>query len=127
MTGSGRRSARSRVKSAADDAQSESLLNAKQSFKSRRDRSRDHSFIRILNADLKLLLGIGVVSLFVIWFLFRDLMNPVGDAQKKPRVVTPFPAPKIMDLPQVKLIICVCESNLSFFITIFLALSISLL
>ena len=40
-------------------------------------------------------------TVFVIFFLIRRFVNPAEEA-RRPRVVTPFPAPKIMDLPQVK-------------------------
>lgn len=100
MAGSSRSSARSRIKSTTDSGDDGALRSTKPNFKKRRNRSEDHSLIRILNVDLKIILGIGVCSFLVIFFLINNLMKPVEQAQR-PRVVTPFPAPKLMDLPQV--------------------------
>ena len=103
MTGSGRRSARSRIKSHSDaDDDDRSLRSAKLNPKLRMDRRRDQSLIRIPNVDLKALLGFGIVAFLVVLFLIYHLIQPIEQAQR-PRVVTPFPAPKIMELPQVKL------------------------
>ncbi|PSS26953.1 Mannosyl-oligosaccharide glucosidase [Actinidia chinensis var. chinensis] len=100
MTGSGRRSARSRIKSHSDaDDDDRSLQSAKPNPKLRRDGRRDQSLIRIPNVDLKALLGFGIVAFLVVLFLIYHLIQPIEQAQR-PRVVTPFPAPKIMDLPQ---------------------------
>lgn len=99
MAGSSRSSARSRIKSTTDSGDDGALRSTKPNFKKRRNRSEDHSLIRILNVDLKIILGIGVCSFLVIFFLINNLMKPVEQAQR-PRVVTPFPAPKLMDLPQ---------------------------
>uniref|UniRef100_A0A6N2N7T6 Mannosyl-oligosaccharide glucosidase n=1 Tax=Salix viminalis TaxID=40686 RepID=A0A6N2N7T6_SALVM len=97
--GSSRRNARSRTSSAteANDGGDNSLGNAKPR---RRDRSKDQNSIRILNVDIKILLGISVLAFFVILLLIRNLIiRPAGKAQR-PRVITPFPSPKLMDLPQ---------------------------
>ncbi|KAK9276690.1 hypothetical protein L1049_006226 [Liquidambar formosana] len=99
MTGSGRRSARSRIKSSTDAIEDDSAHKTRPNHKLREDRSKDHSSIRIFNVNLKALLGIGVFSFSIVLFLIHHLIKPVEEAQK-PRVVTPFPAPKLMDLPQ---------------------------
>ncbi|XP_058192852.1 mannosyl-oligosaccharide glucosidase GCS1-like [Rhododendron vialii] len=101
MTGSGRRSARSRIKSSTDSGDDRSLRIEKPipHPQYRRDRSRDHSLIRIPSVNLKALLGFGIVLFLLVLFLIHHLINPVEGPQT-PRVVTPFPAPKIMDLPQ---------------------------
>lgn len=99
MSGNGRRSARSRIKSSTDVDEFDRRRNSKPDRKVRKDRIGDHSFIRILNVNIKALLGFVVLAFFIILFLILHLMKPVEDAQR-PRVVTPFPAPKIMDLPQ---------------------------
>lgn len=102
MTGSGRRSARSRITSfSADDYDDDSLRNTRPNLKRRRDRSKNQSSIRILNVDFKIMLGISVFSFLIILFLIHNLIKPVEQSQKRPRVVTPFPGPKLMDLPQV--------------------------
>ncbi|CAL5433607.1 unnamed protein product [Camellia sinensis] len=68
--------------------------------KLRKHRSRDHSLIRLLNVDLKVLLGFAIIAFLIVLFMIHRLIIAVEHPQK-PRVVTPFPAPKIMDLPQV--------------------------
>ncbi|CAL5437556.1 unnamed protein product [Camellia sinensis] len=67
--------------------------------KLRKHRSRDHSLIRLLNVDLKVLLGFAIIAFLIVLFMIHRLIIAVEHPQK-PRVVTPFPAPKIMDLPQ---------------------------
>ncbi|KAA8528986.1 hypothetical protein F0562_033526 [Nyssa sinensis] len=62
------------------------------------DRSRDHGFINILNVDLKALLVFGSLAFLIVVFLIYHFVNSAVEAQK-PRVITPFPAPKVMDLP----------------------------
>ena len=94
MSGNGRRTTRSRTKSATDANGDDPLCNTKPNPKLRKDRNRAHN---------------SVFAFFVIFFLIRRLVNPAEEVQR-PRVVTPFPAPKIMDLPQVK-----CEIFFNFF------------
>lgn len=101
MSGNGRRSARSRIKSSTEVDELDRRRHSGPDRKVRRDRIGDHSFIRILNFNTKALLGFVVLAFFLILFLILHLTKPVEDAQR-PRVVTPFAAPKIMDLPQVK-------------------------
>lgn len=101
MRGNGRRSARSRIKSSIDVDEFGGRRNSKPDRKFRKDGTGDHSYIKILNINAKALLAFVVLAFFTILFLILHLMKPVEDAQR-PRVVTPFPAPKIMDLPQVK-------------------------
>ncbi|GLU06199.1 hypothetical protein SLE2022_232490 [Rubroshorea leprosula] len=99
MTGGGRRSARSRIKS-VDSKEDDDVGNTKPNLKLRRGRSRvDGSALRILNVNLKVVLGFSVLAFVIIFFTIQHLMHPVEEAQRA-RVVTPFPAPKIMDLPQ---------------------------
>lgn len=115
MTGSGRKNARARIKSTADANTDEdddlSLRQPKPSFRPRRDRGRNQSSLRIFNVDPKVMLGLSVFAFFVILFVIYNLINPVEEVQR-PRVITPFPAPKIMDLPQVKRelseFVCLC-------------------
>lgn len=101
MSGTGRRSTRSRVNSskhanANDDDDDDVSLRRRPGL---RRGARNDSSIRIFNVDLKIILGLSVVAFFAILFLIYNLINPVQQAQM-PRVVTPFPAPKLMDLPQ---------------------------
>ncbi|CAL5418758.1 unnamed protein product [Camellia sinensis] len=96
MAGSGRRSARSRIKLHTDADEDRTTLR---NPKLRKRRSRDHSLIRLLNVDLKVLLGFAIIAFLIVLFMIHRLIIAVEYPQK-PRVVTPFPAPKIMDLPQ---------------------------
>ncbi|XP_015894405.1 mannosyl-oligosaccharide glucosidase GCS1 isoform X2 [Ziziphus jujuba] len=104
MSGSGRKNARTRTRSSADaskddDGDDLSLRQPKPGFRPRRDRGRNQSSLRIFNVDLKVMLGLSVLAFFVILFVIYNLIKPAEEVQR-PRVVTPFPAPKIMDLPQ---------------------------
>ncbi|XWS34587.1 hypothetical protein CRYUN_Cryun21dG0051000 [Craigia yunnanensis] len=101
MTGGGRRSARSRTKSSTDiNEDDDALHKTKPNSKHRRVKAKDHgNALRILNANLKLMLGFSIVAALIIFFLVNHLINPTEEA-RRPRVVTPFPASKIMDLPQ---------------------------
>ncbi|KAH1236675.1 Mannosyl-oligosaccharide glucosidase GCS1 [Glycine max] len=101
MTGSGRSSVRSRARSLSDsDADADSLRQKRPPLNRHRERSKYGSYIPIYsNANLKVLLGICFVAFFIIWFMIHHLSNSVTEP-KLPRAVTPFPAPKIMDLPQ---------------------------
>ncbi|XP_050276247.1 mannosyl-oligosaccharide glucosidase GCS1-like [Quercus robur] len=99
MRGNGRRTTRSRTKSATDADGDDPLRNTKPNPKLRKDRNRAHNSIRIFDVNLKVMLGVSVFAFFVIFFLIRRLVNPAEEI-RRPRVVTPFPAPKIMDLPQ---------------------------
>lgn len=96
MTGNGRRSsARSRIKSTTDANEDGPLCNARTH---RRNTSRGHTSLRLLNVNIKTLLGLTVFAFFIIWFLINRLVNPDQEPET-PRVITPFPAPKLMDLP----------------------------
>ncbi|KAI4336596.1 hypothetical protein L6164_015105 [Bauhinia variegata] len=99
MTGSGRTSARSRIRSSADNNDDDSLRTVKPNLKLRKNRSKDRTSVPIFNVNFKVMLSISFIACFVILFLILHLVKPATDAQL-PRVVTPFPAPKIMDLPQ---------------------------
>ncbi|XP_011041513.1 PREDICTED: mannosyl-oligosaccharide glucosidase GCS1-like [Populus euphratica] len=97
--GSSRRNARSRTSSSTEpnDGGDNSFGNTKPR---RRDRNKNQNSIRILNVDIKIMLGISVLAFFVIFLVINNLIiNPAGKAVR-PRVITPFPSPKLMDLPQ---------------------------
>ncbi|XP_027344066.1 mannosyl-oligosaccharide glucosidase GCS1 isoform X2 [Abrus precatorius] len=99
MTGSGRRTARSRIRSSSD-ADDDSLREKKPRLNRHRERSKYGSSIPIFNnANLKMVLVICFFAFVVILFTVHHLLNSTKESQL-PRVVTPFPAPKIMDLPQ---------------------------
>ncbi|XP_039018132.1 mannosyl-oligosaccharide glucosidase GCS1-like [Hibiscus syriacus] len=101
MYGGGRRSARTRAKSSTDVNEDDDAFNKpKPTSKVRRVKTKDHgNALRVLNADLKIMLGIGIVSALIVFFFVNHLISSAEEA-RRPRVVTPFPAPKIMDLPQ---------------------------
>ncbi|KAL9328875.1 hypothetical protein ACSQ67_003878 [Phaseolus vulgaris] len=97
MTGSGRTTVRNRANSLSD---ADSRRERRPLLNRHRERSKYGSTIPIFNtANLKLVLGICFVGFFTIFFMIRHLMNSATEP-KLPRAVTPFPAPKIMDLPQ---------------------------
>ena len=100
MSGPGKRSnSRSRVKPSKhlNDEENDDV-SLRRRIPNRRP--RNDSSIRIFTLDLKIALGLSVVAFFFVLFLIYNLINHVPQAQI-PRVVTPFPAPKLMDLPQV--------------------------
>ncbi|KAL5973025.1 hypothetical protein ACLOJK_039832 [Asimina triloba] len=105
MAGSGsRRSARARLKPPSADAASSDpdLLQPKKPLPPSR-RSSDHGPIRLMNIDLKALLGFGILTFLLIAFvLYGHLGHTEGSERdsKMLRVVMPLPAPKMMDLPQ---------------------------
>ena len=49
------------------------------------------------------MLGISVIAFFAIILFIYHLITP-AEQSRRPRVVTPFPAPKVMDLPQVRIV-----------------------
>lgn len=98
MSGNGRRSARSRIKSSTDGDEGEPLRPRRTNLKNRRDQNS----LRLFRVDVRIMLGLSIFSLLTISFLIYRLVNSIHEADT-PRVVTPFPAPKLMDLPVVKL------------------------
>ncbi|CAI0381191.1 unnamed protein product [Linum tenue] len=103
MTGTGRRTVRSKGKFAVadgSDVSDVSRTSSRPSSKSRMDHRRDGSLIRILNVDLRVMLAIGLVASLAIFFLIQSLIAPVEESHQRPRVVTPFPSPKLMELDQ---------------------------
>lgn len=110
MAGGGRRRASSRIISSTDPNDDESVHPANPSFKLRNRRTKDRSSLPVFNASFKVMLGVCSLAFFTILFMIHHILNHPAEA-KIIRVVTPFPAPKMMDLPQVKdgflyLIIC---------------------
>ncbi|KAL5550400.1 hypothetical protein UlMin_000576 [Ulmus minor] len=93
MSGSGRRSARTRIKSSSDAVHEDGQTSRPQPKLKPR---RHDTSIRMFDMDLKFILGLCLLTFFIIFLLVHNLVKPA----QRPRVVTPFPAPKIMDLPQ---------------------------
>ncbi|CAL5433583.1 unnamed protein product [Camellia sinensis] len=71
--------------------------------KLRKHRSRDHSLIRLLNVDLKVLLGFAIIAYLIVLFMIHRLIIAVEHPQK-PRVVTPFPAQRSLIFLSFKVI-----------------------
>ncbi|XP_010248964.1 PREDICTED: mannosyl-oligosaccharide glucosidase GCS1 [Nelumbo nucifera] len=100
MTGSSRRPARSRIKSSADADGDNFLSDRKSSPRSRKERHRDHNLIRIMDVNFRSLLIVGILALLLVVILVTYyLMKPTEEVHKL-RVVTPLPAPRMMDLTQ---------------------------
>ncbi|KAF6152032.1 hypothetical protein GIB67_010606 [Kingdonia uniflora] len=103
MSGSSRRSARSRIKPSGNIEDEDSITKLKRLSRSRRERGRDPNLIRIVDFNLKALLGIGVSMFLIVGFgIYYYNLKPVEEEEGdgRLRVATPFPAPRIMDLPQ---------------------------
>lgn len=72
----------------------------------RRERNRDHGPIRLMNVRIRTLLGLGFGFLAILSVAFFVYSSDGGseeesaEVRKLMRVVTPLPAPKMMDLPQ---------------------------
>lgn len=75
--------------------------------------NRDHGPIRLMNVRIRTLLGLGfgfLAILSVVFFVYSSgggSGEESAEVRKLMRVVTPLPAPKMMDLPQV------CENIIS--------------
>ncbi|KAK6930839.1 Glycosyl hydrolase family 63, N-terminal [Dillenia turbinata] len=100
MAGSGRRRAGSRIKTPIEvDDEGSPLRSAKPNPKLRNNRRGGSHSLSIMDVNLKILLGLGISAFLIVLFLIFYLIKPIEQVQK-PRVITPFPSPKIMDLPQ---------------------------
>ncbi|KAG8365914.1 hypothetical protein BUALT_Bualt17G0021500 [Buddleja alternifolia] len=96
MTRISRRSTRPKLKSSPDDDRPPNNQNPNR--KSRIPGDRDTNFNRILQFALKFVLASAILFLITRLFVKFNFMDPVNNTLK-PRVVTPLPAPKLMDLP----------------------------
>ncbi|CAN1794618.1 Mannosyl-oligosaccharide glucosidase GCS1 [Linum perenne] len=108
MTGAGRRTARSSKGKYSsdggnDDGGDVSRRSSRRNAKSHKDNKRrdgSSSLIRMLNVDLKIMIAIcGAASLIIVFLIYNLMIIPV-EVSQRPSVVTPFPSPKLMDLPQ---------------------------
>ncbi|KAL3368651.1 hypothetical protein AABB24_009474 [Solanum stoloniferum] len=94
MAGTSRGSTRSRAsKSSTENPQ---IRNPNQIL--RKDKTRNNSLIHIFSVNLKFLIGFGIIAFAIALFFIYTLINPMEKPQKS-RVITPLPAPKLMDLP----------------------------
>ena len=103
MSGNVRTTARSRVRSSSAEPKTDPL---RQETTSNRHRTK---YETNSTSNFKLFLAI-TFFLITIFFLIHHFVTSAAQPHL-PRVVTPFPAPKIMDLPQV---------NFKIFITLLL-------
>ncbi|KAJ7961629.1 mannosyl-oligosaccharide glucosidase GCS1-like [Quillaja saponaria] len=99
MAGSGRSSARSRIRSSSDSNEDDSLRRTKANLRLRKFRTGDRSSIRMFKVDFRVILGASLLVFFIVFFLIRHRVNTVEKSEIL-RVVRPFPAPKVMDLHQ---------------------------
>ncbi|KAI5679356.1 hypothetical protein M9H77_10306 [Catharanthus roseus] len=99
MAGSSRKSTvRKRNSPAADAGDDISGGNIRHRSRHQSDNGAERSLIRIFNINIKTLLVFGILLSSVASFLIYRLVNTLEEPEM-PRVVTPFPAPKLMDLP----------------------------
>ncbi|KAL9686728.1 hypothetical protein QQ045_031121 [Rhodiola kirilowii] len=99
MAGGVRKSARSKYRSSADGDEDDGVRQVKPPLKVRKEKRRDENLIRIIGFNLKAFVGIGIVASVIIVVLVNSITNPLENGGRL-RVVMPFPAPKLMDLPQ---------------------------
>lgn len=100
MAGVGRRSAaRASVKADSGDS-----ARPPDEVPRRRRRGGESHTLRLMGGNTKLLLGFGSIALMVAGFIvYRTCFGGgVAHVDRLPRDVTPFPGPKLTDLPQVR-------------------------
>ncbi|KAG7658741.1 Glycosyl hydrolase family 63 N-terminal [Arabidopsis suecica] len=98
MTGASRRSARGRIKSSSLSPGSDEGSAYPPSI--RRGKGKELVSIGAFKTNLKILVGLIILGIIVIYFVINRLVRHglLFDESQKPRVITPFPAPKVMDL-----------------------------
>ncbi|KAL0926218.1 hypothetical protein M5K25_002430 [Dendrobium thyrsiflorum] len=104
MSGGSRVTARNRTKPRAGDGDS-STSNQRATVGRGRGKSRDHGPLHIMDVKVWTLLGIGFgfLALFLVSFLLYNRQGRTEEDvefRKLMRVVTPLPAPRMLDLPQ---------------------------
>lgn len=105
MTGiEGRKTARNRIKPSTTTTSSDQhplKLHTRKSLQNERNKDKQ---LRILDINFILLGFIIITSLVALLFIFRSIQfSDDNHHLPSPRVITPFPAPKIMDLHMVYL------------------------
>ncbi|KAK8928705.1 Mannosyl-oligosaccharide glucosidase GCS1 [Platanthera zijinensis] len=106
MTEGSRRTSRIRAKLPAGGGDIDPLAgNQRATVLRRRGKSLDHGLLKLMNVRVRTLLGIGLLflSLLIVSFFFYNRKGPADEdteVRKLMRVVTPLPAPKMLDLPQ---------------------------
>ncbi|KNA17577.1 hypothetical protein SOVF_078130 [Spinacia oleracea] len=98
MNGNSRKNARNRPKPSIDGDEDHRPINTdkKSKLNLKREKNKNRS-----SSKFKLLLGFAIsVFAFSTYFAYTFGMKSINYGTRKPRVITPFPAPKLMDLPQ---------------------------
>lgn len=107
MTGTSRRSARGRFKSSSSPSVDGEGDSIRYPPSIRRGKGKELVSIGAFKANLKILIGLIILGIIVIYFVINRLVSHglLYDESQKPRVITPFPAPKLMDLSMVQQIL----------------------
>ncbi|PKA57738.1 Mannosyl-oligosaccharide glucosidase GCS1 [Apostasia shenzhenica] len=106
MSGASRRTARSRAKAPPGDGYGDAAAGVRRAITgSGSGKSRDHGPLHLMDVRVRTLLGIGFSFLILLLVAFFFYYHHARDAEnlefeKMMRFVTPFPAPKMLDLPQ---------------------------
>ncbi|KAL1565274.1 ADP-ribosylation factor GTPase-activating protein gcs1 [Salvia divinorum] len=95
MAGVSRRNTRDKTISAGKSPNYDNAANTRTRKSAARGR---RGFNRIVTSTFAILLSIGIVLITIGFFMKNYFINPAKETVK-PRVVTPLPAPKLMDLP----------------------------
>ncbi|KAL0700934.1 hypothetical protein Bca4012_057056 [Brassica carinata] len=95
MTGASRRSAHGRIKSSSSGGDP---LRHSPSIR-RGGKGKELVSIGAFKSNLKILVGLMLLGIAVIYFVInRIVLSHESQRKPPPRVITPFPAPKLMDL-----------------------------
>nr|VDD63503.1 unnamed protein product [Brassica oleracea] len=96
MTGASRRSAHGRIKSSSSSSSGGDSLRYPPSIR-RGGKGKELVSIGAFKSNLKILVGLMLLGIAIIYFVINRIVVS-HESQKPPRVITPFPAPKLMDL-----------------------------
>lgn len=99
MTGASRRSAHGRIKSSSSSSSGGDSLRYPPSIR-RGGKGKELVSIGAFKSNLKILVGLMLLGIAIIYFVINRIVVS-HESQKPPRVITPFPAPKLMDLSMV--------------------------
>ncbi|KAG5380374.1 hypothetical protein IGI04_028216 [Brassica rapa subsp. trilocularis] len=94
MTGASRRSAHGRIKSSSSGGDS---LRYPPSIR-RGGKGKELVSIGAFKSNLKILVALMLLGIAVIYFVINRIVVSHESQRQTPRVITPFPAPKLMDL-----------------------------
>ncbi|CAH8362874.1 unnamed protein product [Eruca vesicaria subsp. sativa] len=97
MTGASRRSTRGRIKSSPSGTD-EGLDPLRYNHNHRGKGKKELLSIGAFKSNLKILVGLMLLGIAIIYFVINQIITHDLISQKPLRVITPFPAPKLMDL-----------------------------